>query len=127
MPIRVHSDVEELAECYVDVSERWSIDDFSLMFKDRQGFIDVFRRRVVGCHLLTADDELINDPLQAIDRFGELDLRLAFLVNNALTTATDHLATLGKAIKLASSGAGGPATTTTTAPNSTTSRIVQPE
>jgi hypothetical protein len=97
------------------------------MFANRESWIEVFRRRAVGCNLETADGETLTNPNDVVERFDDLDLRLGFLVNNSLAIATDHLATLGKATRLALSGAVGPAMTTTTAPNSTTNRIGQPE
>ena len=123
MPIRVYSEAAGLEECFVEVSERWAVRELAEVYAGRDAWLALFRRKVVGCHLLTAEGEAIDDPAQAIERFDELDVRLARLVNLSLSNAVDYLATLGEASKRVLSGAGGLATTMTTAPNSTTTRI----
>ena len=123
MPIRVYSEAAGLEECFVEVSERWAVRELAEVYAGRDAWLALFQRKAVGCHLLTAEGEAIDDPAQAIERFDELDVRLARLVNLSLSNAVDYLATLGEASKRVLSGAGGLATTMTTAPNSTTTRI----
>ena len=122
MPIRVYSEAAGLEECFVEVSERWAVRELAEVYGGRDAWLALFRRKVVGCHLLTAEGEAIDDPAQILERFDDLDVRLARLVNLSLSNAVDYLATLGEASKRVLSGAGAPATTTTmtTAPNSTT-------
>jgi len=123
MPIRVFSEAAGLEECFVEVSERWAVRELAEVYGGRDAWLALFRRKVVGCHLLTAEGEAIDDPAQILERFDDLDVRLARLVNLSLSNAVDYLATLGEASKRVLSGAGGLATTMTTAPNSTTTRI----
>ncbi len=122
MPIRVYSEAAGLEACFVEVDERWSIRELNRIYESREAWLELFRRKVTGIHVLTVDGEAVEDAEQAIARFEDLDLRLARLVNNSLANAVDYLATLGEASKRVLSGAGAPATTTTmtTAPNSTT-------
>jgi len=122
MPIRVYSEAAGLEACFVEVDERWSIRELNRIYESREAWLELFRRKVTAIHVLTVDGEAVEDAEQAIERFEDLDLRLARLVNNSLANAVDYLATLGEASKRVLSGAGAPATTTTmtTAPNSTT-------
>jgi len=122
MPIRVYSEAAGLEACFVEVDERWSIRELNRIYESREAWLELFRRKVTEIHVLTVDGEAVEDAEQAIERFEDLDLRLARLVNNSLANAVDYLATLGEASKRVLSGAGAPATTTTmtTAPNSTT-------
>ncbi len=124
MPIRVYSEAAGLEECFVEVDERWSIRELNRIYDSRDAWLELFGRKVSAVHLLTAEGEAIDDPAQVLERFEDLDIRLARLVNNSLANAVDYLATLGEASKRVLSGAGAPATTTTmtTAPNSTTTR-----
>lgn len=121
MPIRVYSEAVGLEECFVEVSERWAVRELAEVYAGRDAWLALFARKVTGCHLLTAEGEAIDDPAQIIERFDDLDVRLARLVNASLSNAVDFLATLGEASKRVLSGAGGLAKTMTTAPNSTTS------
>lgn len=123
MPIRVFSEAAGLEECFVEVSERWAVRELAEVYGGRDAWLAIFQRKVTGCHLLTAEGEAIDDPAQILERFDDLDMRLARLVNLSLSNAVDYLATLGEASKRVLSGAGGLATTMTTAPNSTTTRI----
>ncbi len=124
MPIRICSEAAGLEECFVEVDERWSIRDLNRIYDSRDAWLELFGRKVLAVHLLTAEGEAIDDPAQVLERFEDLDIRLAKLVNNSLANAVDYLATLGEASKRVLSGAGAPATTTTmtTAPNSTTTK-----
>lgn len=122
MPIRVYSEAAGLDACFVEVSERWAVRELAEVYGGRDAWLAIFQRKVTDCHLLTAEGEAIDDPAQILERFDDLDMRLARLVNTSLSNVIDFLATLGEANKRVLSGAGGPATTTTTAPNSTTTR-----
>ncbi len=124
MPIRICSEAAGLEECFVEVDERWSIRELNRIYDSRDAWLELFGRKVSAVHLLTAEGEAIDDPAQVLERFEDLDIRLARLVNNSLANAVDYLATLGEASKRVLSGAGAPATTTTmtTAPNSTTTK-----
>ncbi len=124
MPIRICSEAAGLEECFVEVDERWSIRELNRIYESRDAWLELYGRKVTAVNLLTAEGEAITDPAQVIERFDDLDIRLAKLVNNSLANAVDYLATLGEASKRVLSGAGAPATTTTmtTAPNSTTTK-----
>ena len=124
MPIRICSEAAGLEECFVEVDERGSIRELNRIYESRDAWLELYGRKVLAVNLLTAEGEAITDPAQVIERFDDLDIRLAKLVNNSLANAVDYLATLGEASKRVLSGAGAPATTTTmtTAPNSTTTR-----
>jgi hypothetical protein len=122
MPIRICSEAAGLEECFVEVDERWSIRELNRIYESRDAWLELYGRKVLAVNLLTAEGEAITDPAQVIERFDDLDIRLAKLVNNSLANAVDYLATLGEVNKRVSFGAGALAKTTmTTAPNSTTS------
>jgi len=124
MPIRICSEAAGLEECFVEVDERWSIRELNRIYDSRDAWLELFGRKVLAVHLLTAEGEAIDDPAQVLERLEDVDIRRAKLVNNSLANAVDYLATLGEASKRVLSGAGAPATTTTmtTAPNSTTTK-----
>ena len=123
MPIRVFSEAAGLEECFVEVSERWAVRELAEVYGGRDAWLAIFQRKVTGCHLLTAEGEAIDDPAQILERFDDLDMRLARLVNTSLSNVIDFLATLGEANKRVLSGVAVPVKTMTTAPNSTTTRI----
>lgn len=121
MTIRVYSEIDGLTDCYVEVAENgWSVRDLSQLYAGRDAWLALFRRQVTGCHLLDAAGGSIDDPAEAIERFDDLDLRLARLLNNCLAHAVDHLTKMGESQKRVQSGGGAPATTMTPTQRTTT-------
>lgn len=121
MTIRVYSEIDGLTDCYVEVAESgWSVRDLSQLYAGRDAWLALFRRQVTGCRLLDANGGSIDDPAEAIERYDDLDLRLARLLNNCLAHAVDYLAKLGESQKRVQSGGGAPAMTMTTPTQRTT-------
>jgi hypothetical protein len=119
--IRVYSEIDGLTDCYVEIAESgWSVRDLSQLYAGRDNWLALFRRQVTGCHLLDSAGGSIDSPAEAIERYDDLDLRLARLLNNCLAHAVDYLATLGETQKRVQSGGGAPAMTTTPAQKTTT-------
>lgn len=114
MTVKVFSELEEYRSCYVEVGDAWTVRELNALYESRERWIEMWRRKVVGCHIETGDGEVLSDPEQVIAHFDDLDVRLARFVNTSLAAAVDHLATLGGMQRRVSSGAGGtPATTRT--------------
>ena len=121
MAIRVYSEIDGLQDCYVEVAESgWSVRDLSQLYAGRDAWLALIRRQVTGCRLLDANGGSIDDPAEAIERYDDLDLRLARLLNNCLAHAVDYLAKLGESQKRVQSGGGAPVTTMTTPTQRTT-------
>lgn len=114
MPIRVYSDAPGLTDCYVEVVDAWTVREVGALYESREAWLSLWRRKVLGVHLTLSDGEVLTDPAAAIERFDDLDIRLARFVNNSLGWAVDHLATLGGTQRRISSGAGDSPRTTTT-------------
>ena len=55
MPIRICSEAAGLEECFVEVDERWSIRELNRIYDSRDAWLELFGRKVLAVHLLTAE------------------------------------------------------------------------
>jgi len=114
MTIRVFSELEDFSGCFVEVADAWTVRELNALYENRDRWLEMWRRKVVGCRIETGDGEVLTDPEQVVERWDDLDVRLAKFINTSLAAAVDHLATLGGQRRRISSGAGdSPATTRT--------------
>lgn len=106
MPIRVYSETPGYEACFVEVGDAWTVREVVALSESREQWLALWRCKVTACHIETADGETLTDAAQVVDRFEELDIRLARFVNSALSAAVDYLATLGGTQRRVSSGVG---------------------
>lgn len=106
MPVRVYSDAPGLTDCYVEVADAWTVREVTALYESREQWLSLWRKKVLSVYLTVGDGETITDPADVINRFEDMDIRLARFVNNSLAWAVDHLATLGGTQRRISSGVG---------------------
>lgn len=112
MPVRVYSTIPGYEHCYVEVADAWTVREVVALSESRDRWLELWRSKVLGCHIATADGGVLSDAEAVVERFDDLDIRLARFINSALHAAVDHLATLGGTQRRISSGAGESPTTT---------------
>ena len=97
MSIRVTPDIADLAESYVDVSERWTRAEFTaLLDADGENTMATLRRKLDGCHLQLDDGTFCDEPAQITDSLLDgMDLRLIGFLGAAPLKACAHLRSLG--------------------------------
>lgn len=97
MSIRIVPDIEDLAESYVDVSERWTRNEFkALLDADGEDTLSTLRRKLDGCHLQLEDGSFCDEPGQITDSLlDRMDLRLIGFIGAAPLKACSHLRSLG--------------------------------
>lgn len=97
MSIRVAPDILDLAESWVDVSERWTRNEFgALQDADGENTLAMLRRKLDGCHLQLEGGAFCDDPSQITDSLlDSMDLRLIGFLGAAPLKACWHLRSLG--------------------------------
>lgn len=111
MAIRVECTTEGLEECWLEVDEVWSRRELRQYTQELKGapFIELWRRKVTGCYLLTGTGEAITNPLEVHDRVDDLDVRLLGFVSQGPNAVTEHLLVLGEVNKRLSLPGADPA------------------
>jgi hypothetical protein len=52
--------------------------------------------KVSGCHLATAQGDVLTTPQQVLERWDDIDLQMGKFINTSLTAVVDYLSGLGE-------------------------------
>ena len=96
MAVRIDCTADGFEDTWVEVSDRWTRREFkALLESEGDEWLDIFHKKVTGCHIQTSGDPLTSPAAITEDSLDDVDMEIVGFLSTVLLEAVSHLRSLG--------------------------------